>query len=65
MTSENRCKRAADGLEEVIFQMEAVDLNTLLDDDAQTFLEDKRDLEVMYLRYRRNERAIEQSKGGR
>ncbi|WP_049934729.1 hypothetical protein [Haloplanus natans] len=61
MGEADRHERAADGLCRVTQEMEDVDLNALLDEDAQSFLSHKQALEEMCRRYRRDQHAAERS----
>ena len=52
-------ERAADGLAEVVFTMEDVDLNALHDEDAMQFLELKQELHGLVDQYRHDQHATE------
>jgi hypothetical protein len=57
MTEAERLERVADSLASVVFAMDDVDLNALLDDDARVLLESKQTLGEMTRRYRRDQHA--------
>jgi len=56
-------KTAADDLCEVVFSMDDVDLNALMDDDVSEFIEHKQALGEMTRRYRQNQHALGRCEG--